>query len=282
MSNNLNLYFSCGEFAKFFNVTKHTLFHYDEIGVFSPAMKGENNYRMYGIEQVEVFKVILTLKDLGMPLKEIKEYMERRSPEEFITLMEDRKKIIEENILQLEKIKKIFHEKMEITKESIKLDKNVIAIKKYQKEYLISIKTEINNERDVSIYVAEHIKFCQEKGVYSPHAISGTQNFNTVLNGNYYKYTSFYTKITSDQLYLLKDKSVTFIAKEEGDYIVTYHSTGYLKLGETYQKIISFIQKNNLEVVGDFYEDVLLDELSIKGYENYLVQISIRINKKNL
>ena len=39
------LYFTTGEFAEILGVKKHTLFHYDEIGLFSPAVKEENGYR---------------------------------------------------------------------------------------------------------------------------------------------------------------------------------------------------------------------------------------------
>ena len=60
-------------------VTKHTLFHYDEIGLFRPEKKGENGYRYYSMAQIEVFDVIYTLKDLDMPLSEIREYLDRRS-----------------------------------------------------------------------------------------------------------------------------------------------------------------------------------------------------------
>lgn len=31
-------YLSCGEFAKTVGTTKHTLFHYDEIGLFQPEL----------------------------------------------------------------------------------------------------------------------------------------------------------------------------------------------------------------------------------------------------
>ena len=98
MLNKSNLYFTTGEFAKLFNVTKHTLFYYDEVGIFSPVIRKENDYRFYAVEQIEVFEVILTLKELGMSLKDIKEYMENRSPENFISLMEERERIIDEKI----------------------------------------------------------------------------------------------------------------------------------------------------------------------------------------
>ncbi|MDU4892145.1 MAG: MerR family transcriptional regulator [Clostridium sp.] len=72
MNINLQNYFTTGEFAKLVGVTKHTLFHYDDIGVFSPEIKKDNDYRYYSVFQIEAFYVIYTLKELEMPLKEIK------------------------------------------------------------------------------------------------------------------------------------------------------------------------------------------------------------------
>ncbi|MGL5054078.1 MAG: MerR family transcriptional regulator [Fusobacteriaceae bacterium] len=277
MSDKSSLYFTTGEFAKLFNVTKHTLFHYDEVNVFSPALRKENEYRMYGVDQIEVFKVILTLKDLGMPLKEIKEYMDERNPERFINLMKEREKIIDEKINYLKGVKKLFKAKAEIVRESMQIDTSVIEIKEYPEEYLIPIKTEIKNEKDISLYLAEHMRFCEKKKIYSPHAISGTQKIENILKGIYMKYSCFYTKVAREQVFILRKNDIPFTLKEKGYYVVAYHSTGYDSLGETYDRIFNYIFKNNLEIIGEFYEDVLLDELSIKGYDNYMVQISVKI-----
>ena len=168
MLNKSNLYVTTGEFAKLFNVTKHTLFYYDEVGIFSPVIRKENDYRFYAVEQIEVFEVILTLKELGMSLKDIKEYMENRSPENFINLMEERERIIDEKIIYLKEIKKFFHKKAEIVRTALSVDINKIDIKEYPDEYLIPIKTEINNEKDMAVYLAKHIQFCMQK---LPHSI---------------------------------------------------------------------------------------------------------------
>ena len=118
MINKSNLYFTTGEFAKLFNVSKSTLFYYDEVGVFSPIIREENDYRFYAVEQIEVFEVIVTLKELGMSLKDIKEYMENRTPENFITLMEEREKIIDDKISYLKEIKQFFRKKADLVRES--------------------------------------------------------------------------------------------------------------------------------------------------------------------
>ena len=82
MNRHAQTYFTTGEFAARCGVTKHTLFHYDQLGIFSPVLKEENGYRFYSYAQIEVFHVISTLKELDIPLKEIKAYLDRRSPEE--------------------------------------------------------------------------------------------------------------------------------------------------------------------------------------------------------
>ena len=62
MKENLSNYLTTGEFATLVGVTKHTLFHYDKIGIFSPELKRSNEYRYYHIFQVETFYVITSLK----------------------------------------------------------------------------------------------------------------------------------------------------------------------------------------------------------------------------
>ena len=48
-----------GELAKIMGITKETLFHYDEIGLFRPAIVLPNRYRYYEITQTELLNTIL-------------------------------------------------------------------------------------------------------------------------------------------------------------------------------------------------------------------------------
>ena len=75
------MYMTTGELAKLMGITKETLFHYDEIGLFRPAVVMKNGYRYYEVSQMELLDAILLLKELRMPLKEIQELLGKRSPE---------------------------------------------------------------------------------------------------------------------------------------------------------------------------------------------------------
>ena len=72
------MYMTTGELAKLMGITKETLFHYDEIGLFRPAVVMKNGYRYYEVSQMELLDAILLLKELRMPLKEIQKLLGKR------------------------------------------------------------------------------------------------------------------------------------------------------------------------------------------------------------
>ena len=138
MNNNIK-YFSTGEFAKLCNVHKKTLFYYDEINLFKPEKVMPTGYRYYSEYQLETFNIIYTLKDIGMPLKEIKKYMDRRTPENMLELFEYETKEVEKEINKLKRKQEIMSNKIKLIKEanSIKTD---ILLEEQEEEVLHSTK----------------------------------------------------------------------------------------------------------------------------------------------
>ena len=120
-------------------------------------------------------------------------------------------------------------------------------------------------------FIAKHINYCKENNLYSPHSIGETIDLKAIKEKEYFSYNFFYTKIQD------KIENVNIHTKKMGNYLVYYHSKGFYTLEKAYKKIIEYIRKNNLEVEGFFYEDIILDELAVKGYENYHIKISIRL-----
>lgn len=275
MNKNSQTHFTTGEFAKLCNVTKHTLFHYDEMKIFSPEIKDTNGYRYYSIGQIEVFNVISILKELGMPLKEIKTYLDKRSPKELIKLLENESKLLELKINKLKQMNDLIRQKINITNYSCNVNENEIKIQHVDKEYLIvtDIVTKLKENKDkaVAISIANHIKFCEKHKIQSPYAIAEMISQESVRNHDYTNYACLYSKLKN------KPKNVEVYTKEEGMYLTIYHKGGYYTVENSYSKLINYIDENKLTVKGYFYEDVLLDELSVVGYENYLLKISIMV-----
>ena len=76
-------------------MNRKTLQYYDEIGLFSPAYVAENGYRYYSLFQLDWLALIAVLRDLGVPLREIRQYQECGSTEKLEYLLEAQSKKID-------------------------------------------------------------------------------------------------------------------------------------------------------------------------------------------
>ena len=66
------------ELANLSGVSVRTLHYYDQIGLLQP-MRGENNYRQYGIAEVDHLQQILLYRKVGVGLKDIKRLLDDES-----------------------------------------------------------------------------------------------------------------------------------------------------------------------------------------------------------
>ena len=68
---------SISQVAKLTGVSIRTLQYYDEIGLLKPSQLTAAGYRMYDDDALQTLQQILFFKELGFPLKEIKEILEK-------------------------------------------------------------------------------------------------------------------------------------------------------------------------------------------------------------
>lgn len=274
MKENNKIYFSTGEFANIVGVTKHTLFHYDKLGIFSPQIKGENDYRYYSAFQIEPFFVISALKELGMSLKEIKAYLEIRNPKELISLLNIQHEKIDKEINRLVAIKELISQKVKSTQTLFNIPEEKIFISSEEKELLfISDALPSSNFESIALSFANHMKCCADNNITSPFSVGQMLSLKNVQEYNYNLYNFLYTKITSSL------SANNIYHKEKGSYLTAYHTTGCNTIGETYLQLLEFANKNKLNLGDYFFEDVILDELSVSGYENFVIKVSVFIQK---
>ena len=132
-------YLTAGQFAKICGVEKHVLFHYDEIGLFQPVMVNENGYRYYSYHQYDTFSVITKLKKMGMPLKDIKVFLEQRSPAVFLQLLEDKFEEVDREIEKLLALKRMMVYMKESTLFAVTHEDEDITIRQYPREILLCL-----------------------------------------------------------------------------------------------------------------------------------------------
>ena len=78
MSRRRDGFYRASEFAELTGVTVRALHHYDRVGLLKPTGRSAAGYRLYGDGDFARLQQVLTLKFIGLPLKQIKELLGRR------------------------------------------------------------------------------------------------------------------------------------------------------------------------------------------------------------
>lgn len=94
-------YYSVGEMAGFFDLSRQTLIYYGKIGLFKPAVVNGDGHRLYLPTQIPSLRLICLLKDLGIELKEISEVVNTRDIAGLIEYLEGRGTEVDETIAHL-------------------------------------------------------------------------------------------------------------------------------------------------------------------------------------
>jgi len=69
-----------GELARRTGLTVRALHHYDEIGLLRPSLRTEAGHRLYSEGDVARLQRVLSLRQLGFSLEEVRDCLDRPSP----------------------------------------------------------------------------------------------------------------------------------------------------------------------------------------------------------
>lgn len=100
----MNNYFTISEFAKLRNININSLRYYERLGILKPAYIDERTgYRYYSAEQLTFLDKIIMCINLGIPLKELTEYVDGDGNLQSRRLLERGREVARERICEIER-----------------------------------------------------------------------------------------------------------------------------------------------------------------------------------
>ena len=114
--------YSIGELAELVGMTSHGLRFYEKEGLISPKRKGKN--RVYSVEDRLWVEFLMHMKDTGMSLQDMKQYVVLRkqdnpSLEELISILVTHRNKINEQILNYQQNLDLLDKKIAVYEEEI-------------------------------------------------------------------------------------------------------------------------------------------------------------------
>ncbi|OSB12546.1 MerR family transcriptional regulator [Paraclostridium bifermentans] len=266
--------FTVGELAKLNGMNKQTLIYYDNIDLFKPKVVDESNgYRYYTSDQLEVLDSILVLRELGIPIKEIKDFLIKRDDNKALILLKEQKIKLQSQLKNLKKSIARLENKIE-TIESLNEYDDKIYFQELQSEFIITQKVEEPFQLLQTDIAFKKLLTIVNKNKYPYNYQVGTIiSLENLLSKNYTTAYSVFFPLHN------KLSAPNVLKKAEGLYAITLHKGEYKDVGKTYEILINTINKNGYEMTGPSFEYGILDSLTSYSSKDYITKISIPIKK---
>ncbi|SET99148.1 MerR family transcriptional regulator [Lacrimispora sphenoides] len=272
MSKDKNEYLTTGEFAKICGIPKHILFHYDQIKLFQPEIIKENGYRYYSFRQFDTFSIISALKRLGMPLKEIKKYMDERNPVKLVDLLEQKSNEVSKEIKKLKNTKREIDSLKELTEKALSVEYNTIGTA-YHKSMKALCSTLMDNDNDNSYpnFLTELIAFRNNSNASMIDFLGASLTIDNIRDKRFDSFSYLYTKTNN------ADKKNNTLVRKEGWYLQVYYKGSYPRISEMYTEIMQYAKEHQINLGKNAYEEYLIFEIGTKNRDDYVTLILVEI-----
>lgn len=264
-------YLTTNELAKTCGVTKHTLFHYDEIGLLKPQFKNNKGYRFYTIQQRHALDIINVLKKAGSSLEEIKGFFQNQNTPMFVDLLKQKLHDLEVERNRIKRMQDLINGAIEMTAQTKEDLKDGPMMEECEEEYFIATKLEqVNGDKGISHKLSDHRSYCED------HLIDNEFPIWTILCKENFKSGNYFPNYIANKLNspIQGDR---MLVKPRGLYAVMNHKGSYETMPETYSILKKYIDSSGMAICGDAYAMELFNYFTEKNPDDYILRISIEI-----
>ncbi len=276
------MHFHTGEFARLCGVNRRTLHYYDEEGIFSPEGTEENGYRSYSARQIYPFYMIRLMRQMGLELSEIKEYMAHRSPKRLDRLLSEQLEWLLSEQRKLKAMQRTVENQRRLLMEAgrIVCDRVERLSLPAQTLFLSRSVRRLSAKGDtgrIERVIAEHMRYAIREGITSGYAFGARVAREDFIGGRPELIDAFFTPTESPYGRLPKDLRER---RPAGEYLVTYFSGDYMATGPAYGRLLAYLKEHPELTPGAYsYEESIIEDLAAASPKDYITRIALLVEE---
>ncbi len=264
--------YKIGDFSNMSKTTIKALRYYEKEGLLKPVYVDLNTgYRYYETSQLVEISKIISLRQIGLSIKDIKNIIDGYDME---NILNKRKKEIEDNLTifntQLSKINYLLEENNM---------KNEIFIKEIP-SYIIYYRDGIISDfSKISEFVLQSGTECVKA---NPNLKCVTPNYCYIsyLDGEYKEKDIKIRYAEAVEKFGNETNQVKFMKADAITAVCIYHKGAYENLRDSYNTILKYIEDNNYEIIDNVRECYIDGCWNKDNVDDYLTEIQFPVNKK--
>lgn len=266
--------FPIGEVSKLFHISVSSLRHYENIGLLTPEhVSPDSGYRYYGTEQFEVLNTIRYLRALDMPLTEIEDFLKNKDIDRIEEKLRQQKQAVLKKQQELKRIEQKIDHRLNwlMDAQSTFLDVVLLVSLPAYRIVWVDDPLKIDGSADMEAPIrkldqsgAEAVVFLGKVGL----GIS-VEHLQKVETNRY------------DGIFLILDQEDIYTGETlelpETLCVRLRFRGSHAEAPTQYQKLLDYIDKHKMQIVGFSREVTLIDYGITNDTEKFVTEICIPV-----
>ena len=259
---------SIKDFSRLTGIKQSTLRYYDDLGLFTPAVRAPNGYRYYSPQQMITINSIHMLHDLDMPIRQITKIQNNRSPELMFEVLSEKEAELENELTRLTRSYNVVHTLRRMIQSGLNADEHLIETRFFDEMSIVI--GPVNDFSDTSAFYSVFMEFC---AVAKQYRI----DLRLPVGGLFTDFDTFCDTPSQPTNWFSVDMN-GYDKRPAGKYLSLFHRGYYGETGDLVERMQKYISDNNLTTTGPVYNVYLHDELSINDPDDYLMHCTVEVN----
>ncbi|HAQ40234.1 MAG TPA: MerR family transcriptional regulator [Clostridiales bacterium] len=264
-------YYKINEISNLYNIGKDSLRYYEEIGMLKPA-RDTNGYRLYSIQDIWKLNIIKDLRNLNMPMEVIKDYLENKTIENTLDILNEEITIINKKLDQLKVQKNTILSRIKSLKEDA-AENEIEVIKEIDidERKVIVLNDSFSRDEEADFLIKKlHKKHEDKLYLLGNNYVGVTMDLVKIRDGVYNAYTSVFFVLESD------DKSYDKVLPQ-GKYLSLSYRGPYEKTNKFIPLMMEYAQNNGYKVISDPIELYKIDVHETSIIDEYLTELQMQV-----
>ncbi|MDR2671899.1 MAG: MerR family DNA-binding transcriptional regulator [Coriobacteriales bacterium] len=259
---------SISEFSQFTGISRSKLIYYDNIGLFPPAVRGDNGYRYYTLQQIVIANFANDMTSFGVPLKKMIALMNERTPQTILELLLDEDQAIRGKIKKLEDTRTLIRVMSRLVSEGLDVDEDAVNVVELD-DFHYTLGPE-NVFQDAANFYPAWLSFMNTSQLQG-------HNIKFPVGGLFNDMERFIENPNlPSKYYFVNPKGKDL--RPKGRYLVAYARGFYGEPGDIAIRMHDFATEHKLRLMGPVFNTFLHDELSGSDPNSYLMQAAIQVS----
>lgn len=270
-------YFTIKEIAEMYGISTHIIRHYEKINMIHP-MRTESNYRLYSEQDIYHLNIIRDLRELGVSLEAIQEYLEGRTLDTTIRLLKKNAELIQEEMALLNKKLSGINQRLNILAQlqpdDISIHKVIVKEQKKRKAFrrLAEFTDEAGFEAEMRRLYGEILGVMD---LYDFHFVGGIADWHE-KKGITYKGVFILEKYVKGSF---ENGELNQCILEQGTYASYYYQGNYQRTNQFIEEMVSALHEQGYMIIPPFYEFYLIDFHETNDVNEFLTEIQVKVKR---